>query len=164
MERRRELVAAALFVLSRIRKTKGQEGILDLTELEKALDILADLSDPEERQRLSVLKGGLDSLERQRQDFLREYDARLGDQNAMLVEEVSALLLRHVPEDQRDEIKGRLDEVMAGDGGSLEGALELPERQTGASQLERKLRMLEGNSRSSGLEKFLDTDEGEVGD
>jgi hypothetical protein len=161
---RRELVAAALFVLSRIRKTQGQVGSLDLTEMERALDILADLSDPEERQRISVIRDRLVSLENQKRDFLREHNSRLAEQNSILGEEVSALLLRHVPEDQRDEIGGRLEEIMAGEDESLGDALELPERQTGESRLERKLRMLDDDSKAAGLERFLDADEGEVGD
>lgn len=157
-------MAAALFVLSRIRKTQGQVGSLDLTEMERALDILVDLSDPEERQRICVIRDRLVSLEKQKRDFLREHNSRLAEQNSILGDEVSALLLRHVPEDQRDEIGGRLEEIMSGDDESLGDALELPERQKGESRLERKLRMLDDDSRSAGLERFLDADEGEVGD
>jgi hypothetical protein len=165
MEGRRELVAAALFVLSRIRKTKDPDGGgVDLAEMQRALDILTGLSDPEEREKLSMVRGELDSLERERRDFMRDYDARLEEQNTILEEEVSALLLRHVPENQRNEIKGRLEEAMAGEGESMEEPLEFPGRQAGASRLERKLRMVEDNVKSDGLEKFLGADEGEARD
>ncbi len=157
-------MAAALFVLSRIRRTQGHVGSLDLTEMEKALDILVDLSDPEDRQRISVVRDRLVSLEKQKRDFLREHNSHLMEQNSILGEEVSALLLRQVPEDQRDEIEGRLEEIMVGDDESPGDALELPERQMGESRLERKLRMLDDDSKAAGLERFLDADEGEVGD
>ncbi len=165
MESKRELVAAALFVLSRIRKMKGPDGASgDLSEMDRALDILANLSDAEEREKLALVREELASLDKERRDFLREYGARLDEQNGILEEEVSALLLRHVPEDQRREIKERLEDAMAGNDGSIEGPLELPERRTGPSRLERKLRMVEDNVSSAGLEKFLGTDEGEAGD
>ena len=162
MENKRDLVAAALLVLSRIRKMKGQDTSLDLPELDRSLGILADLSDPEERDRLLQIRGDLDSLERERLEFMQEYDARLRERSGILERTVSDLLARRIPEEQRAEIMGRLEEMMVGDGGD-EISVDLGARTAGMSRLERKLQLVEADIKSSGLEKFLRKDKANAG-
>jgi len=163
MSDNQDVLKAIFVVLSKLKVLRDYEGKLPsvemLEDLEKALGMLASTCSGGERSELVEWAGRVEStrveIESISSDVRRKIAGLSGPVEAMVLD----FLMSRVPEDRREEVQERLAKIMAGtdDIGAITGFGGAGERSP-RSGLEDKLKMLEEDGSSSGLDRYIEED------
>jgi hypothetical protein len=162
MSEDREIVKAVFVVLSKLRECRqggGTPGRESLADLEKSLGVLAGLCEDEERADVVDWARDIEATREEIESFSSEIGKRIRNISSSLEPDVIDLMLRRLPEGKREEIREKLAEIL--DGGTeldLVGRQE-PGNRRPLSGLEEKLKMLEGDEPTAGLERFFEENE-----
>jgi len=160
-----DAVKAVFVVLSKLKVLRDDEGELPtverLEDLEKALGVLASTCSGEERSELVEWAGKVEStrgeIESVSSDIRKKIAGLYGPMEAMILD----FLISRVPEEKREEVQERLAKIMAGsDDAGPSTVFGLDGESSPRSGLEDKLKMLEEDGPSSGLDRYIDEGQG----
>ena len=164
MSEDREIVKAVFVVLSKLGQFRRGEGTPEpesLADLEKALGVLAGLCEDEERADVVDWASDIETTRDEIESFDSEMGRRIRNIYSSLESGVIELMMSRLPEGRREEVREKLAEILDGEEELDLVDLHGENGKRPLSGLEEKLKMLEGDEPTSGLERFFEENETE---